>query len=123
MVRDGGGGFTTVECLVALIVFAVGVLGAAGTMALAWRAEMAGERAALAARLGGSVLDSLRGVVVADGGRCDQLAGGVSDGPHGIRAAWAVLPSASGREAILTLSFRSLAVTATDTAWTFIPCH
>jgi len=120
--RDGGG-FTTIECLVALIVFAIGVLGAAGTMALAWRAEVAGERAALAARLGGSVLDSLRGAVAADGGRCDQLVGGESDGPRGIRAAWALIPSAAGRETILRLSFRSLAVTATDTAWTFIPCR
>lgn len=120
--RDGDG-FTTVECLVALIVFAVGVLGTAGAMALAWRAETAGERAALAARLGGSLLDSLRGVVVADGGRCDGLSGGGSDGPRGIRATWSVVPSAAGRETILTLSFRSLAGTATDTAWTFIPCR
>ena len=123
MARNDTVGFTTIECLVALVVFAVGVLGAAGTMALAWRIEMAGERAAVAARIGGSLLDSLRGVVTAGEGHCVGLSGGAQQGPHGTRAGWTTAPATGGLEVSLTLSFRSLAATSTDTVWTFIPCR
>jgi prepilin-type N-terminal cleavage/methylation domain-containing protein len=116
------GGFTLIECLVALLVLAVGALGAVGTIALAWRMEEAGDRAARVARLGGSVLDSLRGVVVAGDGRCDAVSGGTSDARNA-GATWVLAPSAGGREVMLTLWFRSLGGTATDSAWTFIPCH
>lgn len=119
--RDRGG-FTLIECLVALLVLGVGALGAVGTMALAWRVEAAGDRAALVARLGGSALDSLRGVVAAGEGRCAALSGGVSD-DRGARAIWVLTPSAAGQEVRLALSFRSLAGTSTDSAWTFIPCR
>ena len=116
-------GFSTIECLVALLVLSVGLLGAAGTMALAWRAEAAGERAGLAAGLAGWVLDSLQAHTLSDQGRCDGLRSGSATGDRGTRANWAATPSRGGREIRLTLVYRSLVATATDSGWEFIPCH
>jgi hypothetical protein len=121
MNRDNTG-LTTVECLVALMVFTVGVLGAAATTALALRAEAAGERAATAARLAGTVLDSLRGAVDAQGGRCFGVASGSAMGSHGTAARWVVSPAGGGREVNLVLSFSSMGRVSAETAWTFIPC-
>ncbi len=121
MNRDNTG-LTTVECLVALLIFAVGVLGAAATTALALRAEAAGERAATAARLAGTVLDSLRGALDAQGGRCSAVASGSAIGTPGTGARWDISPAAGGREVNLVLSFPSMGRASAETAWTFLPC-
>lgn len=123
MVQSPRRGFSTVEAMVALVVFAIGVLGAAGTIAVAWRAELAGERASAVSRMAGSLLDSLRTEVINGQGRCDRLSGGIANGAHASRASWDTRPSAGGREVWLTLSFTSIAALATDTVWTFLPCH
>lgn len=116
-------GFSTIEAMVALVVFAVGVLGAAGTMAVAWRAEMAGERAATVSRLAGTVLDSLRNEVIHGEGRCDRLSGGLDSGRHDTSARWNTMVSPGGREIWLAVSFISLRTQASDTVWTFLPCR
>jgi hypothetical protein len=115
-------GLTTIECLVALVVFAVGVLGAAATIALALRAEAAGAHAATAARLAGTVLDSLRGVLDAQGGRCSAVASGSAMGTPGTGARWEVSPAVGGQEVNLVLSFPSVGRVSAETAWTFLPC-
>jgi hypothetical protein len=122
IVRDNDG-LTTVECLIALLILAIGVLGSAATTALALRAEAAGERAATAARLVGSVLDSLRGVVAAGGGRCSGVGSGSVTGTHGTAGRWAVAQTAGGREVALVLAFPAMGRVRAETAWTFLPCR
>src|SRR5262245_60951921 len=107
-------GFSTVEALIALVVFSIGALGAAGAMALAWRAELAGEGAAEASRAVGSVLDSLRTSVVGGNGRCDLLSSGSETAPHRVTLSWSAEPSAGGREIYLSLAFPALAAPVTD---------
>lgn len=116
-------GFSTVEVMVALVLFTAGVLGAGGMMALAWRAELTGERAAVAARLAGSILDSLRASVIDGQGRCDRLQPGSESLAHGTFAAWTSRGSAAGREVVVRLAFSSLAAPVEDTVWTFVPCR
>ncbi len=117
------GGFTTIEVMVALVIFAVGLLGAAGTMALAWRAELHGEAAAAASRSAGSLLDSLRGEVLNARGGCGALGGGVESTPRGGWLTWVATPSAGGRELLIAASFPSLSSAASDTLWSFLPCR
>ncbi len=116
-------GFSTVEVLMALVVFAIGALGAAGSMALAWRAELAGESAAVAARAAGSVLDSLRAEVTAGAGRCDRLTSGWRIASQQVTLDWSTAPAGGGREIYLGLSLPSIAAAASDTVWTFIACR
>lgn len=123
MAPSSSSGFSTIEVMVALVVFTIGVLGAAGTLALAWRTEMAGERASVASRVAGSVLDSLRTEVLHRQGRCTAVSAGTARGPHATSVSWRPSASAGGREIWLTLSFGSLAATATDTVWSFVPCR
>jgi len=125
MSRDGftTDGLTTIECLVALVVFTVGVLGAAAATALALRVEGGGARVAAAARLAGSVLDSLRGELLAQGNRCSAIGAGSAAGSHGIVARWTVAASDGGREVGLVLSFPFPGRVAAETVWTFLPCR
>lgn len=123
MAASSSRGFSTIEVMVALVVFTIGVLGAAGTVVLAWRTEMAGERASVASRVAGSVLDSLRTEVLHRQGRCTGMVAGADSGPHGTSVSWRTRVSAGGREIWLTLSFASLAAIVTDTVWSFVPCR
>jgi Tfp pilus assembly protein PilV len=119
----GRDGLTTVECLIALVVFTVGMLGAAGTTALAVRQGAAGTRAASAARLAVATLDSLRGSVSAAGGRCSALASGSATGQHATSAEWTVSPERAGRAVRLTVSYPTTSGRHRDALWSFLSCR
>jgi hypothetical protein len=121
--RRSTAGFTTVESLVALIMFAVGVLGAVGTVGLATRALWAGAAASEAARLISTIGDSLAGAVVAGGGRCASLAAGSRAGTHGVSAGWRPTEVPGGVEIELTAFRPSLGRPHTDTVAIRFPCH
>lgn len=115
-------GFSTIECLVALVILAVGILGSAGTMGLAVRSVHAGAAASNAARLVLSVRDSLAAQVRLSGGRCGGLTAGGARGPHDVGALWQVSTAAGGATVELTVTRPSLRGRATDTLNAFLPC-
>jgi len=115
-------GLTTVECLVALGVFAIGTLGAAGTTAFALRTAEEGARAAAAARLASSSLDSLVGVASRSGG-CAALAPGAGTGTEGAVARWAFRPAGAGMEVRLVLAYPTVRGAHHDSLWSYLPCY
>jgi|SRR5690242_13733733 hypothetical protein len=116
-------GFSTIECLLALVIFAVGILGSAGTLGLAIRSVQAGAAAASTARLALSLRDSLAARVRAAGDDCGVLAGGRSEAPHGVSASWRVTASGGGSRIELTVSRPGLQGLAADTLIAFVPCR
>jgi Tfp pilus assembly protein PilV len=120
--RPSQAGFSTIECLLALVILTIGILGSAGTMGLAVRAAHAGAAAATAARLIVSLRDSLQSLVVASGGACSTLAGGSATAAHAVRATWVATVDPGGREIMLRVTRPALR-TATDSLVVFIPCR
>jgi len=116
-------GITTVECLMALMVFTVGVLGAAGALSLATRLEMAGASQARAARWTGNVLDSLRASRDQAAGSCASISSAWLTQPSGLSAYLSSTPAVAGREIELALDIPAIAGVEGETAWTFIPCR
>jgi type IV pilus assembly protein PilV len=94
--RAARGGFTLVEVLVALIILTVGVLGLAGTTALAVRqvalADATSERAAALQ----TVIERLRATPFAN-----LSAGSTTVGKFS--ASWTVTPSSTNRTAVLEI--------------------
>lgn len=121
--RLGVGGFTIIECLVALVVFSVGVLAAAGTTALALRAVLEGEGAAAAAGLARSTLDSLRFQVASAGGECSAAASGSASGPRGTTVDWALTAALHGRSLRLVVAFPTVRGRHADTLWSHLSCR
>ncbi len=114
-------GLTTIECLIALVVFTLGILGAVATTALALRLQALGDRAVAASRLSGNVLDSLKSVLAERGGGCDAIGGGTTTLPLGVLATWRVAPESGGLG--ITLSLKQGARPVTESVWTFTPCR
>jgi hypothetical protein len=116
-------GLTTLECLVALMVFCAGALGASATMALALRAQTEGARAAAAGRLASATFDRLRGQIRGPQGGCLPLAPGQATGDHGVSVSWQLVPVAGGRLVQLVFSHPALPAPRSDTAWSFVGCR
>jgi hypothetical protein len=109
-------GTSTIECLVAVVVFTVGSLGAVATTGLGLRLAGAGDRAAAAARLARSVFDTLR-----SGGPPGPCPGpGLRTDPSGDSASWSVYPAPGGRDLILVLGGTGI---GRDTVRGFLPCR
>jgi len=121
--RLGAGGFSIIECLMALVVFTVGVLAAAGTTALAVRASGEGESAAAAAGLARGTLDSLRYQVAVAGGECAAAASGAGSGPRGTTLAWTVTAAPHGLGVMLIVTFPTVRGLKADTLWSHLSCR
>jgi prepilin-type N-terminal cleavage/methylation domain-containing protein len=113
---DNRDGLTLAECLVALVLLAVGIMGATGVVAAAWRVERAGDDAALAARRLVSVADSLAGV-----GSCAAIRAGSATWDR-VTVAWAVALRAGHADVKLTVVIPTPAGTRSDTAPIRVPC-
>lgn len=114
-------GMSLVEIMVALVLLGVGVLGGLGSVALAWRTALNGERLAASARQGSMVLDSLQASLAAAGGHCAGITSGHDSAASGMLA-WVPAPVTRGLS--LTLETRYATVPASaDTGWTFFPCE
>lgn len=114
-------GISLVEILVALVLLGVGVLGGLGSVALAWRTALNGDRLAASARQGSLVLDSLRAGLDAAGGLCGAIADGRDSGTSGTLA-WVVAPVPRGLSVTLQARYATIPVSG-DTGWTFLPCE
>ena len=116
-------GTTTIEALIALLVFSIGGLAAAGTAMLSLRAAHVGVRAARAARLLESVVDHLAGAVVATNGRCGSLTPGAASNGRGESVRWSFLQVPHGRTVAIEISYGAPSSQRPDSAWSFVRCR
>ncbi|MEO8140346.1 MAG: hypothetical protein ABI742_11910 [Gemmatimonadota bacterium] len=117
------GGFSTVECLVAITLFSIGALGAAGSTALGVRAYSRGTHVAAAARLAGEVIVDLRHRLRIGQLSCARLSPGSRNTPAGEVVSWALTPVSRGVEVRLALSYATPVGQHTDSAEVFLRCH
>ncbi len=116
-------GFSTIECLVALVILSVGALGAAVTSAFALRTVGEGNRAVRAARLLAAQTGQLRLQVRQAGGSCLVLTSGQAFGPHGEHLTWQVGAAQGGRHLTLVVSFPTARGQHSDTTPGFLACR
>jgi type II secretory pathway component PulJ len=115
-------GFSTVECLVALTLFNLGLLAALATFAASVRLAHRGDHAAAGARLLLETLDQLRASLHAAVHRCATLSGGDARRPTGERVEWAVYPASHGVSVRLRLLYPTTQGERADTLSSFLPC-
>lgn len=116
-------GSSTIEGLIALIVFAVGALGASGVMAISLRLSTEGDRAATAARLLTDEASRLRAAVSVNGGRCVGVSGSSWQTPLGVLATSVVSPVQGGLSLRIAVSYPTVRGQHGDTAVGFLPCR
>jgi Tfp pilus assembly protein PilV len=116
-------GIATIEALIALVVFSIGGLAAAGTAKLSLRAAHTGIRAARAARLLEGVVDHLSGAAFATDGRCDGLAAGADSNGRGEWARWSLQEAAHGRVVTIEVSYGASSGQRPDSALSFVRCY
>ena len=118
-------GLTTIEVLLALVLFAIGALGAAGGLASGLRATAMGGHQADAARTAASALAEL--AVAARQGMtpCAALPTPSRAGPGGEQATILLAPVGGGGGVTvqLLLSYRGPAGPRTDTLRSFLRCR
>ncbi|MEO8636103.1 MAG: hypothetical protein ABI587_12570 [Gemmatimonadales bacterium] len=118
--RDG---FTTIDCLVALVVFAVGVLGSTATVALAIRAAAEGGHAARAAWLLSAESARLTAEVAGAAGACAAATPGLRFGQSGLRLTSSTIAARGGQFVQLVATYQTVRGQHSDTANTFLPCY
>jgi hypothetical protein len=117
------GGFSTVECLIAITLFSVGALGAAGSAALGVRAYSRGTHVAAAARLAGEVIVDLRHRLRIRQLSCNGVSPGSRNAPSGEAVSWVLTSVNRGVEVSLALSYATPVGQHTDSAEVFLRCH
>jgi len=116
-------GSSTIECLVALSIFAIGVLGASGALALSLRLATEGDRAAAAARLLADEQARLNAGVAANGGRCSGAVPGGRQTSSGVGILSAATSARGGLALTYEVSYATVRGQHADTTIGFIPCH
>lgn len=116
-------GFTTIDCLVGLILFAVGVLGTTATVALAIRAAAEGSHAARTARLLLAESARLAADVARGAGACSAATPGLRSGQAGLRLLSSTTAAVGGQIVQLVITYPTVRGQHTDTASTFLRCH
>ena len=116
-------GVSTIECLIALVVFTIGALGSVGTVALGLRTAAEGAAAASSARLAAGVLDSLRAEVESGGKQCSVVSAGSSHGPHQVESRWQLTALPGGQQVELLVHYRAARGDHVDTLRDFLPCR
>lgn len=117
------GGFSTVECLVAITLFSVGALGAAGSAALGVRAYSRGTHVAVAARLAGEVIVDLRHSLRIGQLSCAGLSPGSRNAPTGEIVSWTLTSVSRGVEVNLALTYATPIGQHIDSAEVFLRCR
>ncbi len=118
-------GLSTIEVLLALSVFAIGALGAAGGLSQGLRATALGSHQAEAARAGATALAEL--VVAARQGAapCAGLPAPAGAGPGGEQAVIVLVPQGGGGGVAvqLRLQYPGPSGLRADTIWSFLRCR
>lgn len=118
-------GLSTIEVLLALTIFAVGALGAAGGLSHGLRATALGSHQAEAARAGTSVLADLDVAARQGATPCAGLPSPSLAGPRGEQATTvlALQGGGGGVTVQLRLQYPGPAGSHTDTLWSFLRCR
>ncbi len=118
-------GLSTIEVLLAIMVFAIGVLGAAGGLAHGLRATALGSHQAEAARAGASVLAELAVTARQGAAPCAGLPTPGRAGPGGEQATVVLVPQGGGGGVAVQLLLRYPGPSGnrTDTLWSFLRCQ
>jgi hypothetical protein len=121
--RVPNSGITTIECLVAITVFSLGALGAAGTITFGIRAAASGTRLGTATRIAAEVFESAQYQLQTRQQSCAVLAPGRRTGPGGEVVDWAVAPVARGARLVVTLTYMTPVGQHGDSVVEFLRCH
>lgn len=116
-------GVSTIECLVALTVFSVGALGAAGSVALGIRTMASGTHVSAATRIAGEVIETAYFRLKAAQQSCSAVAGGGRRGPSGEAVNWVVSPVDGGARLLISLTYATPTGQHTDSIQGFLRCH
>jgi Tfp pilus assembly protein PilV len=116
-------GFSTVECLIAVTVFSLGGLGAAGTAALALRLSARGSHAAQSARLAAESIELLHSQLRIGGQRCASVGSASRVGPSGEVARWVLTGVTGGMDLSIVTSYPTPSGQHTDSIHGFLRCH
>jgi Tfp pilus assembly protein PilV len=115
-------GFSTVECLVALTLFNLGLLAALATVAASVRLAHRGDHAAAGARLLAETVDQLRASLHSAADLCAAVSGGEARRPTGDRVEWTVHPASHGVTVRLRLVYLTARGERADTLSSFLAC-
>lgn len=121
--RPGQQGFTTIDCLIALIIFTVGALGATATMALAIRMAHEGSQAARAGRLLRDESARITADIAGSSGACAAARPGLRLGQSGVQLTSTLVPVTRGWQLHLVVTYPTVWGQHADSATGFIPCH
>ncbi len=116
-------GVSTVECLMAITVFGLGALGAAGTVTLGVRTGASGTHIGAAVRIAAEVLDSVRFQFRDRQHSCLMLTPGRRAGPGGEVVDWSVVPAGLGAQLVVRLSYLTPTGQHRDSIVGFLPCR
>ncbi len=116
-------GVSTVECLVALTVFSLGALGAAGTVALGIRASASGNHLGTATRLAQEVIEEAHQRLTMGQQSCAVLGPGRRNGPGGEVVSWGLVAVDGGARLVMALSYATPVGQHTDSIKSFLRCH
>ena len=116
-------GFTTVDCLVGLICFSVGVLGTSATVALAIRTAAEGSNAVRAARLLVTEAARLSAEIARGAGACSGATPGSRTGQGALRVTSSAIAVSGGQDVRIVVAYPTARGQRSDTATTFLPCH
>jgi Tfp pilus assembly protein PilV len=115
-------GFSTVECLVALTVFSLGALGAAGTIALGIRTAATGTHLSGATRIAGEVQEMMQYRLRTSQRSCSVVTAGGRSGPAGEAISWSVAPASGGVRLVISLTYATPTGQRTDSIPGFLRC-
>jgi Tfp pilus assembly protein PilV len=116
-------GTSTIEVLVSLTILAIGMLGAAGTVAASLRSAHRADQTTRAVRLVGEVMVQVRSRLASAGGACGSIAAGMVNGLGGLSATWATRPARRGRAILIAIRYPAATARQEDSLWSFVQCR
>ena len=116
-------GFTTIDCLVAMVVFTIGALGAATTAALAIRLAHEGSQMARAGRLVADESARITADIAGAAGACSGATPGARLGQSGIQLISTLRPAAGGQLLDMVVTYPTVRGQHVDSAAGFVRCH
>jgi Tfp pilus assembly protein PilV len=108
-------GFTLIETVFAIFIFAVGVLGLAATTAVIARSLAVAAARERSGRIGSAQLETLRSL------SCGGQSG--SESSQGFRSEWTVAAGTSGASIVERVTYPAAGTTRTDTYTAIVPCR